>query len=51
MKLLIKYPLQKWANFVINKMSVAKTETEFDLWMKQGLFIESFCQTLRIELD
>lgn len=51
MKIYLKYLLQKYANFLVTRLEVCKDQKEFDIWFQQALFLESFCQSIGVELD
>lgn len=51
MKKLIKKIAQSYANFIIERLKVASSDSEFETWYIQGLYLDTWCESRGIELD
>ncbi len=43
--------LQKYANFIIEKLEKSKTDEEFEMWFSQALYLDFYCNKHYIFLD
>lgn len=47
----MKKYLQQFADLLMHRIETSKTEEEFNFYLKQAYFLNSFCITFNIELD
>lgn len=48
---LTKRLLQKYANFLIERLDASKDDKEFEMWFNQALYLDLFSSNRGIELE